>query len=98
MPWVSSQFLQQFRTVIERDVHVLFVFGESDGFYSDFRLALTGELGTIIENAGDQVEIRILPGLVHGFTRLSVQDAVLREIFEWLAPGSDEDSPRSDLS
>ena len=89
-PWVSPHFLQQFRMVIDRDVRVLFLYGESDEFYSDFRQAQVGELGRIIENAGAQVEVRMLSGQVHGFTRLSVQEDVLGEILDWLSPAADD--------
>ena len=92
-PWISSQFLEQFRTVVDRSVRILLLYGESDSFYTDFRRALDGTLGTIIEEAGDQIETRVLPGQIHGFTQLSVQDAVLQEILDWLGPAREESIP-----
>ena len=98
-PWMSSQFLEQFRSVVDRNVRVLFLYGESDSFYADFRIALNGTLGTIIEEAGAQIELRVLPGQIHGFTQLSVQDGVLHEILDWLASTNAEGPvpPRSML-
>jgi alpha/beta superfamily hydrolase len=84
--WVSPDYLRQFRSVVDRGVRVLFVYGERDGYYSDFLRARQGELGKLIDAAGSLVEIRVLPGQVHGFTRLTVQDDVLREILAWLGP------------
>jgi pimeloyl-ACP methyl ester carboxylesterase len=83
--WISSQFLEQFRTVVDRRVRVLLLFGESDSYYTDFRRGLDGTLGKLIEEAGDLIDLRVLPGQIHGFTQLSVQDAVLKEILDWLA-------------
>jgi acetyl esterase/lipase len=84
-PWISAPFVEQFRRVIDRQVRVLLLFGETDSFYSDFKRALSGSLGSIVEQAGDRVEIRVLPGQIHGFTSLSVQDSVLDETLDWLA-------------
>lgn len=84
-PWISAPFVEQFRRVVDRQVRVLLLFGETDSFYSDFQRALSGSLGSIVEQAGDRIEIRVLPGQIHGFTSLSVQDAVLDETFDWLA-------------
>jgi len=83
--WVSPDFLRQFRQVLERRVRVLLVYGERDGYYSDFLRAREGPLGDLIDEAGSLVEVRVLPGQVHGFTRLAVQDAVLAEILDWLS-------------
>ena len=93
-PWISAPFVEQFRRVIDRQVRVLFLYGESDSFYSDFDRARSGSLGSIIEQASDMVEIRVLPGQIHGFTTLSVQDSVLDEIFDWL-PSTDRTSGQS---
>lgn len=86
--WVSPDFLRQLRAVLERRGRVLLVYGDRDGYYSDFLRAREGPLGDQIDAAGSLVEVRVLPGQVHGFTRLAAQDAVLGEIFDWLRPPS----------
>jgi hypothetical protein len=70
--------------VVKRGVPVLLIYGEDDQYYQEFREARQGRLGRILEIAGSSVDVRVLPGRVYGFSRLSIQDEVLSVITGWV--------------
>ncbi len=81
----SPMFLDPLEIVLERKIPVLLVFGDrQDATYDEFEQAKSGRLGEILERAGDLVEVRVLPGKVHGLRSLPMQDAVIDEVTEWL--------------
>lgn len=82
--WVSEHFLRQLKALVERHVPILLLYGDGDAYFADFRRARSGPLGALLDRAGSKVEIQTLPGRVHGFTRLAIQDAVLDKIAGWL--------------
>jgi pimeloyl-ACP methyl ester carboxylesterase len=91
--WVSEHFIRQLRTLVERDVPIFLLYGDEDAYYEDFRRARSGPLGSLIHQAGSKIEIQTLPGRVHGFTRLSIQDAVLDQVASWLQAGGADIHP-----
>src|SRR5207249_2438688 len=72
--WVSSAFIEPLDRLVRRWVPVLFVYGELDGMYEDFRMAQSGRLGHILARGGSLVDVTTLEGHLKGFTRLQLQD------------------------
>jgi pimeloyl-ACP methyl ester carboxylesterase len=81
--WVSRQLLGPIQALARQGVPVLFIFGTEDHHYHDFLLARTGRLGRALE-AAPNTEVRVIEGLVHGYTRVDMQDRIARTILEWL--------------
>ncbi len=98
--WVSPILLRQFRGLIERSVPILLLFGEDDSFYQDFLKAKEGRLGEVLEEAGELVQVRLVPGKTHGLATTAVQDAVVAELEGWLADldGAAVTQPRASAS
>lgn len=83
---VSPAFERPLRALVARGVAVRFVFGAEDGFYTDeFRTAAAGTLADVLDERRGVVQLAVLPGRLHGFTTLAVQDAVVDEIVGWVA-------------
>lgn len=85
--WVNPRFLDQVNSLVDRHVPTLFVYGEDDEYYEDFRLARSGRLGRILERAGPTVEVVTLPGQVHAFPRPGRVEELVGVIDDWLARG-----------
>jgi alpha/beta superfamily hydrolase len=81
---VSPILLRQLDTLVDREIPVLLIFGEGDWFYEDFKRALGGRLRTVIDRAGDLIQLRVVPGKTHGLATTAVQDAVVAELHDWL--------------
>jgi alpha/beta superfamily hydrolase len=81
---VSPILLRQLESLVDREIPVLLIFGEQDWFYEDFRRALGGRFRTVLDRAGDLIQLRIVPGKTHGLTTTAVQDAVVAELHDWL--------------
>jgi pimeloyl-ACP methyl ester carboxylesterase len=78
-------FLGPFNRVVDRRIPTLLIFGdEEDPTRVEFEQAKDGELGEILHRAGDLVEVRLLPGKVHGLRSLVVQDSVIELVTDWL--------------
>jgi pimeloyl-ACP methyl ester carboxylesterase len=78
-------FVEPLAELVDRRVPTLLVFGDSDDPTSiEFAQAREGRLAEILERAGDLIEIRSLPGKVHGLRTLAVQDSVTDLVSEWL--------------
>jgi pimeloyl-ACP methyl ester carboxylesterase len=92
-----TDFVGNLAAVVKREVPVLLIYGEDDRYYEEFREARQGRLGRILEIAGALVDVRVLPGRVYGFSRLSIQDEVLGVMTGWveaLVPRDDGTVPR----
>lgn len=82
---VSPAVIQQLTGAVDRGLALLFIYGEDDTFYRDFQSAQRGRLGRILARAGPRVEIRAdLPGMLHGYRTLAVQDAFLDAMESWV--------------
>jgi len=79
---VSRRFLEELRELVDRGVELLLVYGSEEYLYEDFEQARRGRLGRLLERSGAAIEV--LPGSVHGFTRLAAQDDVLASVMSWL--------------
>jgi pimeloyl-ACP methyl ester carboxylesterase len=77
--WVSRRFLDHLASVVDQGVPTLFVFGEEDRYYEDF------ERAQVMDRAGPQVSVAVVPGRVHGLTSVATQDAALDAIDAWAA-------------
>lgn len=79
---VSPRFEAPMRQVIARGMPVLELYGAEDSFYEEYRAAVEGPLADVLPHAPN-VELRELPGKLHGFITLRSQDAVIEEIVAW---------------
>jgi pimeloyl-ACP methyl ester carboxylesterase len=82
--WVSQPFLRDLMAVVQRGIPTLLLYGDQDDFYQDFQRARTGRLGRLLENAGDLIEVRTLPGLLHEYRDTERQHAMQDLITEWI--------------
>lgn len=82
---ISPLFLEPLEALVEREVPILFIYGEEDDFYQEFLRAKAGKLGKILARGNGSVDVRTLPGEVHGFARTRAQGPVIDVVSEWLA-------------
>jgi alpha/beta superfamily hydrolase len=83
--WVSRQLLEPLETMAENRVPVLIAYGVEDPLLREFDRARQGTLGTILNRAGDTVQVaRDLPGVIHGFPGVHGQQAFLALAFDWI--------------
>jgi dienelactone hydrolase len=82
--WVSQKFLRPLRAVVRRQVPLLLLYGREDPAYHDFEEALRGDLGDIVSEGRETIELRTVEGVLHGFTTLELQRAALEHTFAWL--------------
>lgn len=80
---VSPLYADPYRTLLDRHVRILQVFGEDDFSYEDYRAAAAGPLADALDRAGDLVEVKTMPGEVNGFLTPQIQDAVIDVTVEW---------------
>jgi pimeloyl-ACP methyl ester carboxylesterase len=81
---ISSKFLEPLVCLVQRRVPVMFVYGTEDEDYADFHQAKGGRLGELLGRGGPLIEVRTLPGRVHGLASVAVQDEILRVVVAWL--------------
>jgi uncharacterized protein len=81
---VSPRFSEPLAGLAARGTPVLLAYGTEDEFYGPF-CDLRPELATTLDVPGSRIDERMVPGRIHGFSRLAVQDAVATLLEEWLA-------------
>jgi pimeloyl-ACP methyl ester carboxylesterase len=83
--WVSPKLLAPLETMVERGIPVLVVYGDEDPLLREWERAKAGRLGTILKRGGDLVEVvDDLPGVVHGFLGVDIQNRFLSLAVEWI--------------
>ncbi|MFN2489695.1 MAG: alpha/beta fold hydrolase [Actinomycetota bacterium] len=83
-PWLSDRnFLQPLASLVERGVPVLFIYGLEDDSYKDWLEARRGKLGKVLEAGEGLIEVKVIPGKVHGFATLGIQDDMLELVGDW---------------
>jgi dienelactone hydrolase len=90
---VSPGYERPLRSLIERRVPIVQVFGEDDSSYEEYRAAAAGPLSDALAAAGDRVEVRTVPGKIHGFLSPPIQDAVVATMVAWAAERRTADEP-----
>ena len=81
----GPNLLEPLAALVERRVPVLFIYGSTEVHYKEFLTAREGELGEILERAGDLVEVVTVPGRVHGFPSLRVQESAAELVSDWVS-------------
>jgi pimeloyl-ACP methyl ester carboxylesterase len=81
---LSGKFVEPLVYLVQRRVPVLFVYGTEDDEYVDFQQAKGGRLGDLLERGSPLIEVKTLPGRVHGLASVAVQDEILRMVVAWL--------------
>ena len=85
LDWVSHAFVKGLSSVVKRGVPALVLYGAGDDEYQDFIDAQRGSVGRIVASGGRQLQIVVVPGKVHGFTRLEGQERAIRVTTDWVA-------------
>jgi len=78
-PWVSRKLLRELEVLVEREVPVLFLYGDEE--IADFEEAREGSLGDLLE--ADSTQLAVEPGRLHGGNR-ETQDGMIARVVEWL--------------
>ncbi len=81
---ISAEFIASLKSVTDRGVPVLIVYGTADEFYEEFRRASASELGRVLRRGRELVEVTTIRGPVHGFMTVESQDAVLELVTDWI--------------
>jgi pimeloyl-ACP methyl ester carboxylesterase len=80
----TESFLQPLEEAVRRRTPVLFVYGTTDWFGTEFRRALErGRLADLVHRASGLIEVAEVEGNVHGLSRLVVQAEVRSLIAGW---------------
>jgi pimeloyl-ACP methyl ester carboxylesterase len=82
---VSKQMLRSLTKLLDRGVRILFIYGDADGAYQEYLEASKGPFGSLIRKAGDRVEVRVIPGLLHGWVSLTAGEAAVSLMTEWVS-------------
>jgi alpha/beta superfamily hydrolase len=80
--WVSPHLLRHVEAVVDAGIATTFVYGLGDDYYRDFRRAVKGELGRIVERGRIELET-ISPYAIHSWDRIEGQEAAQRLVREW---------------
>jgi pimeloyl-ACP methyl ester carboxylesterase len=80
---ISPVMLRDLTTLVERRVPLLFLYGERDSAYREFLEAREGPVGRLLEKAGDAVEVRVIPGILHGWASIPAGETAVGLITEW---------------
>jgi dienelactone hydrolase len=80
---VARAYERPFRRLLQRGVPIVQFFGVDDSSYEDYQLAAAGPLAAVLAAAPGGVEIRTIPGKIHGFLNPPVQDGVVEAILAW---------------
>ncbi len=73
------------------------MFGTDDLHYREFLAAYEHNLAEIIERAGSTIRIVTIPGRLHGFTDVAVQEASIDLVRTWAETlGSEPLAPNGD--
>ena len=81
------QLVKEVNALVQRDVRVLFLYGDSDGHYDHFaESAREGPLAHLLERAGERIAVRPVSGDLSGFATLESQERMISEITAWMAP------------
>jgi pimeloyl-ACP methyl ester carboxylesterase len=83
-PWVSSSFVESLRSAAASGIRFLFVYGVDDENLQDLEAARAGELGNVLDGFRDSVEVRVIPGRVHGFATIELQERVISIVSDQL--------------
>jgi pimeloyl-ACP methyl ester carboxylesterase len=79
----SPLFLRQFRRLVHTRIPILMLYGNGEYFYTDFCETLRGPLSGTVPDGG-RVDIQTLDGVIHGFTTVEIQDAVISKTVDWI--------------
>jgi pimeloyl-ACP methyl ester carboxylesterase len=82
--WVSGPFLASLTGLTERRIPLLLLYGTEEHFYHEFVRARAGRLGALLEAAADSMSLHLIEGVLHGFTSLGVQEAVVARTEAWV--------------
>jgi pimeloyl-ACP methyl ester carboxylesterase len=82
--WVSGAFVHGLTSLVERDLPTLLLYGTEDEEFLDFEEFRAGRVGRLVDRAKRSLEINILPGRVHGFTRIDSQVVTVEAISDWI--------------
>lgn len=82
--WLSEPLVRQLSTIIRQRIPTLLLFGEEETFYRDFSEARSGPLKPVLESGEGKIEVQTVPGVLHGFTSLRVQDEVIERTMTWI--------------
>ncbi|MFZ1218817.1 MAG: alpha/beta hydrolase [Chthoniobacterales bacterium] len=88
---VSRNFLEPLSILTQRKTPLLFIFGSDDDLLEEFDRAFPSHTGLGLREA-ENVAVVELPGEVHGFKSIAVQDAVVECLSSWI------DSPIFELT
>lgn len=80
----SPHFVDTLTYVAQRSVPTLLIYGTDEDLWRDFDRARSGRVGEVLAAASGTVELMRLPGEVHGFKSVGVQDRVIDEVSGWL--------------
>jgi pimeloyl-ACP methyl ester carboxylesterase len=79
---ISPGLAEAVERLVDRGVPLVFVYGEDEDYYREFRAASDGELAKVRARAGSLISVVTVPGRVHGFTEVAVQEAVIRMVLD----------------
>ena len=89
---VSAHFDRHIRSLAGRGVPVLLLYGVEDGFLGEFHAAAEGPLADVMNEALGSIQVRTVPGRLHGLTTVAIQDAVFDEVVAWAGAYADPGS------
>lgn len=82
--WASPLVVSAVRDLVERQAHVMFLFGEDDLYYGDYKRALDGKLGKVVAHSDGLVTTALIPDRFHRLPALEVQDHIWKALQDWL--------------
>jgi pimeloyl-ACP methyl ester carboxylesterase len=80
---ISPQLLRSLTSLIERRVPLLFIYGEKDSAYKEF-IEARGRFG-LARAGGRHVEIRVIPGILHGWSSIPAGEKAVGLMTEWVS-------------
>lgn len=80
----QSRYVRNLTELVDSGVPVLLVFGERDQQYTQYVNARQGRLASFFQHVGDRIEVRVVPGELHGFASLEAQANAIAAIEEWV--------------
>jgi pimeloyl-ACP methyl ester carboxylesterase len=82
--WASDRYIAGCVAALRRGARLLILHGLDDGIWTEFERAREGELGAVLDSEPQAVEVRVVPGPLHSYTRVPAQDWTLDTLVEWL--------------